>query len=143
MGVPACFLAVGVLPVSRKKQAGMPLSPSTIMDLPDAISHFLSKPGAEETTPFGPDVLVYKVGGKMFALAVPDDFPARINLKCDPGRAEALRDEYEAVLPGYHMNKRHWNTLVLDGSLPAKLVRELIDHSYDLVATSLPKPRKK
>jgi predicted DNA-binding protein (MmcQ/YjbR family) len=113
------------------------------MDLPDAITCFLAKPGAEETTPFGSDVLVYKVGGKIFALTAPDQFPARINLKCDPERALALRDEHPAVIPGYHMNKRHWNTLVLDGSLPATLVRELIDHSYELVAASLPKPKRK
>jgi predicted DNA-binding protein (MmcQ/YjbR family) len=111
------------------------------MDLPDVIGQFLSKPGAEETTPFGPDVLVYKVGGKMFALTVPEEFPARINLKCDPERSLILRDEHEAIIPGYHMNKRHWNTLILDGSLPARLVNELIDHSYDLVAGSLPKKR--
>lgn len=111
------------------------------MDLPDVITRFLSKPGADETTPFGPDVLVYKVGGRMFALTVPDEFPARINLKCDPERAVILRDEHEAIIPGYHMNKRHWNTLVLDGSLPSKLVNELIDHSYELVAASLPKKR--
>ncbi len=109
------------------------------MDLPDAIARFLSKAGATETTPFGPDVLVYKVGGKMFALTAPDEFPARINLKCDPERSTTLRDEYEAILPGYHMNKRHWNTLILDGSIPAKLVRELIDHSYELVVASLPR----
>ena len=108
------------------------------MDLPDAIARFLAKPGAEGTTPFGPDVLVYKVGGKMFALAVPDDFPSRINLKCDPDRAVILRDEHDAILPGYHMNKRNWNTLVLDGSLPSSLVAGLIDHSYELVAASLP-----
>ena len=112
------------------------------MDLPDAIARFLAKPGAEETAPFGPDVLVYKVGGKMFALTVPDEFPARINLKCDPERAAVLRDEHESVIPGYHMNKRHWNTLILDGSLPSKLVKELIDHSYDLVVASLPKSKK-
>jgi predicted DNA-binding protein (MmcQ/YjbR family) len=111
------------------------------VDLPDVIARFLSKPGAEETTPFGPDVLVYKVGGKMFALTVPDEFPPRINLKCDPERSEILRDEYESIIPGYHMNKRHWNTLILDGSLPTKLVNELIDHSYQLVAASLPKKR--
>lgn len=70
------------------------------MDLPDAIALFLAKPGAEETTPFGPDVLVYKVGGKMFALTVPDEFPARLNLKCDPERAIALREEYESIIPG-------------------------------------------
>ncbi|BCU76461.1 MmcQ/YjbR family DNA-binding protein [Luteolibacter sp. LG18] len=112
------------------------------MDLPDVIAHCLSKPGVEETTPFGPDVLVYKVGGKMFALTVPDDFPARVNLKCDPERAVELRDEYESVIPGYHMNKRHWNTVILNGALPPKLVRELIDHSYDLVVASLPKKKR-
>jgi predicted DNA-binding protein (MmcQ/YjbR family) len=104
------------------------------MDLPDVIAHILSKPGAEESTPFGPDTLVYKVGGKMFALTTPDEYPARLNLKCDPERSIVLRDEYESIIPGYHMNKRHWNTLVLNGSLPSKVVRELIDHSYDLVA---------
>lgn len=113
------------------------------MDLPDAIACFLAKPGAEESTPFGPDVLVYKVGGKAFALTVPDRFPARINLKCDPERALILRDEHEAILPGYHMNKRHWNTLLLDGSLPTTLVRELIDHSYDLIVAALPKSKRK
>jgi predicted DNA-binding protein (MmcQ/YjbR family) len=112
------------------------------MDLPDAIERFLSKPGAEETTPFGPDVLVYKVGGKMFGLTVPDDFPARINLKCDPERSVVLREEHAAITPGYHMNKRHWNTVVLDNSLSSNLVRELIDHSYDLVVASLPKAER-
>jgi predicted DNA-binding protein (MmcQ/YjbR family) len=103
------------------------------MDLPDAISHILSKPGAEESTPFGPDVLVFKVSGKIFALTDPGEYPARLNLKCDPDRAISLRDEYESVLPGYHMNKKHWNTILLDGSLPSSMVRELIDHSYALV----------
>ncbi len=112
------------------------------MDLLDAISHILSKNGCEETTPFGPEVLVYKVGGKVFALTNPDQFPARINLKCDPERAVELRAEYESILPGYHMNKRHWNTLVLDGSVPASMVRGLIDHSYDLVVSLLPKARR-
>jgi predicted DNA-binding protein (MmcQ/YjbR family) len=82
---------------------------------------------------------VYKIGGKMFALTSPDDFPSTINLKCDPERVLELRDEYAAITPGYHMNKRHWITLTLDGSVPATIVRELIDHSYDLVAASLPK----
>ena len=109
------------------------------MDLPDAIAHFLAKPGCEETTPFGPDVLVYKVAGKMFALSVPDHFPSRINIKCDPERAVLLRDEHHAITPGYHMSKKHWNTVVLDGSLPSDLVRELIDHSYDLVVKGLPR----
>ncbi len=113
------------------------------MDLPDVISYFLSKPGSQETTPFGPDVLVYKVGGKMFALTSPEEFPSRINLKCDPDRAVMLRDEYDSIIPGFHMNKRHWNTLVLDGSLPKKLVMDLVDHSYDLIVASLPKGKQK
>jgi predicted DNA-binding protein (MmcQ/YjbR family) len=112
------------------------------MDLPDAIEHFLSKPGAEETTPFGPDVLVYKVGGKMFALTQPDEFPAKVNLKCDPERAVTLREEHESIAPGYHMNKRHWNTVTLDKSLSSKLVRNLIDHSYELVVASLSKAER-
>jgi predicted DNA-binding protein (MmcQ/YjbR family) len=112
------------------------------MDLPDAIEHCLAKNGCEETTPFGPEVLVYKVAGKMFALSNPSDVPARLNLKCDPERAVELREEHEAVIPGYHMNKKHWNTVILDGSLPPRLVAELIDHSYELVVASLPKSKR-
>ena len=99
----------------------------------------LCLPQVEETVPFGPEVLVYKVAGKMFALLIPDEVPVRMNLKCDPERALELRDRYESILPGYHMSKKHWNTLMLDGALPSKLVRELIEHSFDLVVGSLPK----
>src|SRR6187551_1819638 len=109
------------------------------MDLPDAIDLCLSLPGAEETTPFGPEVIVYKVGGKMFALATPDEVPHQVNLKCDPERSLELRDRYEDIMPGYHMNKKHWNTLNLGGRLPNALVRELIEHSYGLVVAALPK----
>jgi len=109
------------------------------MTLADFCAHCLSLPRVEETTPFGPDVLVYKVGGKMFALATPEEFPHSVNLKCDPDRAIELRDRYEDIIPGYHMNKRHWNTVTLAGQAPTKLVRELIDHSYALVVASLPK----
>lgn len=112
------------------------------MDLPDAIDLCLSFPGAEETTPFGPDHLVFKVGGKMFALTSPGEFPPRMNLKCDPARAISLREDHESVTPGYHMNKRHWNTVLLDRSLPSSLVHELITHSYGLVAASLPKSKR-
>jgi predicted DNA-binding protein (MmcQ/YjbR family) len=105
----------------------------------DAIrTQCLSFPEVEETMPFGPEALVYKVGGKMFALLMPDELPVRLNVKCDPERALELRDRHESILPGYHMSKKHWNTLVLDGSLPAKLVRELVEHSFDLVVGSLP-----
>ncbi len=111
------------------------------MTIADFCAHCLSLPHVEETMPFGPDVLVYKVGGKMFALVIPDDFPPSVNLKCDPNRALELRDRYEDIQPGYHMNKRHWNTLVLEGRLPARLVRELIDHSYQLVTKPGGRPK--
>lgn len=113
------------------------------MDLADVCAHCLSLPQVEETTPFGPEVLVYKVAGKMFALAIPDEYPVRVNLKCDPDRSLELRDKHEGIIPGYHMNKRHWNTLILDGSLPSKLVGELIEHSYQLVIASLPARTRK
>lgn len=112
------------------------------MDLPDIIEYCLSRKSVEETTPFGPEVLVYKVVGKMFALASPDEVPARVNLKCDPERAVELRDEYDAIIPGFHMNKRHWNTVVLDGSVPNVLLRELVDHSYTLVVEGMTKKQR-
>jgi len=110
-----------------------PMSPSTLSDL------LLALPHVEETTPFGPEHFVHKVGGKIFAIHSPGEDPLRLNLKCDPERAVILREEHESVIPGYHMNKKHWNTLILDGSLPAGLVKELIRHSYELVLASLPR----
>ncbi|MGC6427724.1 MAG: MmcQ/YjbR family DNA-binding protein [Akkermansiaceae bacterium] len=108
----------------------------------DARSTLLAKNAVAEKTPFGPDVLVYKVGEKMFAtLGFEDEF-GTMNLKCDPDRAIELREEYEAILPGYHMNKKHWNTLVLDGSLSGTLVAELIDHSYDLVVSGMTRKQR-
>jgi predicted DNA-binding protein (MmcQ/YjbR family) len=109
------------------------------MNLADLCAYCLSLPGVEETTPFGPDVLVYKVGGKLFALTQPEELPHRLNLKCEPERALELRDRYEDIQPGYHMNKKHWNTITLGGRVPSKLIRELVDHSYALVVASLPK----
>jgi predicted DNA-binding protein (MmcQ/YjbR family) len=108
------------------------------MDLSACCDLCLSFPHVEEDTPFGPDTLVFKVAGKLFALTAPGEFPPRMNLKCDPERALRLREEYDAVTPGYHMNKRHWNTVRLDGSLPSNLVRGLVRHSYDLVVAGLP-----
>lgn len=93
----------------------------------------LAKPDVEETLPFGPDVLVFKVSGKVFLLILLDSHPLQFNAKCDPDRALELREAYASILPGYHMNKTHWNTVILDGSVPITLVRELIDHSYELV----------
>jgi predicted DNA-binding protein (MmcQ/YjbR family) len=92
----------------------------------------LSKAGAEETFPFGDDTLVFKVNGKIFALANLDGDPT-INLKCNPAFALELREKYSCVLPGYHMNKKHWNTIILDGSVPDNLIFRWIDHSYDLI----------
>ena len=109
------------------------------MNAEDFRAHCLGKPAATEGTPFGPDNIVFKVRGKMFALLALDEVPTAVNLKCDPDRALELRDRYEQVRPGYHMNKKHWNTVVLDGAIPDKEVREMIDHSYELVAASLPK----
>ena len=111
------------------------------MDLAQFREYCLSKPRATEGTPFGPDVLVFKVGGKMFALAALDDVPTTVNLKCDPDLALDLRDRYNEVRPGYHMNKKHWNTVEIQGAIPHVELRKMIDHSYDLVAKSLPKPR--
>jgi predicted DNA-binding protein (MmcQ/YjbR family) len=108
------------------------------MDLEQFREYCLSKPGATEGTPFGPDVLVFKVGGKMFALAALDEVPTTVNLKCNPDLALDLRDRYEAVKPGYHMNKKHWNTVEIEGGIPAGELRKMIDHSYELVVKSLP-----
>jgi predicted DNA-binding protein (MmcQ/YjbR family) len=106
-------------------------------------AHCLKKKGANEGMPFGPDNIVFKVGGKMFALLALDEVPTRVNLKCDPDLALELRDRYEQVMPGYHMNKKHWNTVVLDGVIPDAEIRTMIDHSYELVAESLPKGKRR
>ena len=112
------------------------------MNIEEVREYCLKKPAAIETTPFGPDHIVFKIEGKMFALAALDDVPSTVNLKCDPDLALELRDRYEQVQPGYHMNKKHWNTVVLDGVIPEREVRKMIDHSYDLVVQSLPKSRR-
>ena len=91
------------------------------MKLESIIKQCISYPEVIEVSPFGPDVLVYKVCGKMFALTNPSEFPSRVNLKCDPDRALGLRCQYEAIIPGYHMNKKHWNTVILDGSVPSDI----------------------
>jgi predicted DNA-binding protein (MmcQ/YjbR family) len=113
------------------------------MDLAQFREYCLSKPHATEGTPFGPDVLVFKVGGKMFALAALDEVPIAANLKCDPDLALELRDRYEQVQPGYHMNKKHWNTVEIESGIPDTEVRKMIDHSYELVTRSLPKAERK
>jgi predicted DNA-binding protein (MmcQ/YjbR family) len=113
------------------------------MDLAKFREYCLSKPQTTEGTPFGPDVVVFKVGGKMFALASLDQVPATANLKCDPDLALELRDRYEQVRPGYHMNKKHWNTIDIEAGIPDAELRKMVDHSYDLVVKILPKSSAK
>lgn len=96
---------------------------------------------ATEEFPFRPEISVFKVRGKMFALSTLDAAPLTINLKCDPDDAVRLREEYPAIAPGYHMNKRHWNTVTV-GELPDRMVRELIEDSYDLVVAGLPRAER-
>jgi predicted DNA-binding protein (MmcQ/YjbR family) len=112
------------------------------MNIESFREYCLKKSAATESMPFGPDNIVFKVEGKMFALASLDDVPPAVNLKSDPDLALELRDRYEQVTPGYHMNKKHWNTVVLDGVIPEKEIRKMIDHSYDLVVQSLPKAKR-
>jgi predicted DNA-binding protein (MmcQ/YjbR family) len=102
----------------------------------------LSFTGAEETFPFGPEVSVFKVAGKMFALSQLDSESLRVSLKCDPRLAEALRETHAAVIPGYHLNKRHWNTVILDGSIPDDAIDDMIEDSYDLVVSKLSRARR-
>src|SRR6476620_6543250 len=113
-----------------------------VMDLASFREYCLTKPHVTEGTPFGEDVLVFKVGGKMFALASLDEVPCTVNLKCDPDRALELRDRFEQVRPGYHMNKKHWNTVEIDSGVPESELRKMIDHSYDLVVRALPKAQR-
>jgi len=112
------------------------------MDLDALRRILLAKAGAVEDFPFDAVTLVVKVGGKMFALVGIDESPLRLNLKCLPEQAEILRELYPAVIPGYHMNKRHWNTVILDGSLVDEDVLGMIDESYRLVVQGLPRAQR-
>ncbi|MPY82185.1 MAG: MmcQ/YjbR family DNA-binding protein [Actinophytocola sp.] len=102
----------------------------------------LSFPGACEEFPFDERHSVFKVGGKLFAISALDGDPLDVSLKCDPVLAEQLRGTYPAITPGYHLNKRHWNTVALDGSVDDQLVTDMVEDSYDLVVASLPKSKR-
>jgi predicted DNA-binding protein (MmcQ/YjbR family) len=104
--------------------------------------HLLSFLGTEETFPFGASPSVFKVAGKIFALSALDSEELRVSLKCDPALAEQLREGHTEVIPGYHLNKRHWNTVILSGALPDQFVRDMIEDSYDLVVSKLPRSRR-
>ncbi len=112
--------------------------PTIDMDIETFRLYCLAKPGVSEDLPFDNRTLVFKVGGKMFALCDVEEFDG-VNLKCDPERAVELREQYDAVTPGYHMNKTHWNTVKVDGDVNGRMLQELIDHSYELIVSSLPK----
>lgn len=111
------------------------------MNIEDLRDYCLSKPGVEESFPFDSETLVFKVNGKAFLLTGLGSSPMRFNVKCDPELAVELRENYSCVLPGWHMNKKHWNTIIVDGTVPVKLLLEWIDHSYALVAARSPKKK--
>jgi predicted DNA-binding protein (MmcQ/YjbR family) len=103
------------------------------MDIEQLRDYCVAKPEVEECLPFGPENLVYKVNGKMFLLVSLDKQPLQFNVKCDPEKAIELREQYASVQPGYHMNKKLWNTVIIDGTLTSNMLREFIDDSYELV----------
>jgi predicted DNA-binding protein (MmcQ/YjbR family) len=105
--------------------------------------HCLGFPGSAETFPFGPETSVFKVAGKMFALSRLAQHPLQVSLKCEPLLAEQLREAHSAVLPGYHLNKRHWNTVMIDGSIPDRMIRDMVEDSYDLVVSGLSASRRR
>lgn len=113
------------------------------MDADDLKAACLALTGAAETFPFNPRTSVFKVGGKVFALSALDSDPLSVSLKCDPELAVRLRAQYPAITAGYHLNKRHWNTVLLDGSVPEAMVRDMIEDSYDLVVSSLPREQRR
>ncbi len=109
------------------------------MKLDELRAYCLAKPGAKESYPFGPGALVMKVGGKLFAIIADEEDPLTVSLKCEPDIAVMLRDHFPAVSAGYHLNKKHWNTVTLDGTIPKAEIRDWIDDSYDLVLDGLPR----
>jgi predicted DNA-binding protein (MmcQ/YjbR family) len=117
----------------------VPRKSVSILEIESLATYLMRYPDTTEEQPFGPDVDVYKVVGKIFAILSPEDTPPSISLKCDPLIALELREEYDAVSPGFHLNKDHWNTVVLDGNVPDKELKKIIAHSYEQVVAGLPK----
>lgn len=112
------------------------------MNIEEFREYCLQKKGVTEETPFDEFTLCFKVGGKIFALTDMESKPLSFNVKCDPDKAITLREQFDSVKPGYHMNKKHWNTIIADGSVNKNLLQDWIDHSYDLVVASLPKSQR-
>ena len=111
------------------------------MNIEDLRNFCLSLKGTEEGFPFDESTIVFKVKGKLYCLTNIDNF-GQVNVKCDPEKAIELREQYDAVIPGYHMNKKHWNSLKMDGSLSSEFIKECITHSYELIVAALPKKSK-
>ena len=112
------------------------------MNIEELREYCLSKKGVEESLPFGPDALVFKVLGKVFLITVLNEHPLQFNVKCEPENAIALREQYSCVLPGYHMNKKHWNTVIADGSVSDSLLQSWITDSYHLVLNKVPRKQR-
>lgn len=112
------------------------------MDIEQLRDYCIAMPAVTEEFPFGEETLVFKVKGKIFLLCGLDNSPLQFNVKCDPVYAEELREQYDAVKPGYHMNKKHWNTVIVNGTLSLKLLHQMITDSYNLVVKSLPKKER-
>src|SRR5918999_1174359 len=127
------------LPRRARPEVGHISATMRRMDATELRTWCLRQAGAIEDFPFGPEHSVFKVARKMFALSALGRRPLEVSVKCEPGLAVSLRQTYPAIRPGYHLNKRHWNTITLDGSLPDQLVRDLIEDSYDLVVSALPR----
>jgi predicted DNA-binding protein (MmcQ/YjbR family) len=117
-------------------------NPQLSMNIEEFYSYCLQKQHVTEEFPFGPETLVFKVAGKVFALCGLDNPQFLVNLKCDPDYAEDLRESYPEIQPGYHMHKKHWNTIDFEAGLSDELLRELIDHSYQLVVKGIPKSKR-
>jgi predicted DNA-binding protein (MmcQ/YjbR family) len=113
------------------------------MDAAQLRDHCLSFCGSTETFPFGPETSVFKVAGKIFAITPLTHEPLRVSLKCDPLLAELLREAHPAIQPGYHLNKRHWNTVIVDGSVTDPMLKDMVEDSYDLVVSQLPQSRRR
>jgi predicted DNA-binding protein (MmcQ/YjbR family) len=109
------------------------------MTAPQLRALCLRFPGAFEEFPFGPEHSVFRVEGKLFAISALESSPLKVSLKCEPDLAEQLRAAHEAIVPGYHLNKRHWNTVTLDGSLSDAMVRDMVEDSYDLIVAAMPR----
>jgi predicted DNA-binding protein (MmcQ/YjbR family) len=112
------------------------------MNAEELRDYCLSLLGTDEEFPFGPDTSVFKVAGKIFALSRLSEYPLRVSLKCDPSLAEELRKTHAAVIPGYHLNKRHWNTVIVDGSLSDEIISNMVEDSYDLIVSKLPRAQR-